>query len=507
MSTDLLRAAPFALAVVLATLFSGVLRTGFLPARWRQAVVRLLPKPGKPLTSAADFRPVSLTSCVTKVLERIFARRLLSWCEQRSLLPEAQSGFRPARDALEQVVLLAQRATQAVNGGLVTAVASLDVSKAYDSVWHGGLLLQCREVLSEPSTRFIAGFLRGRTAAVLEEGRLSTSFPAPAGVPQGSPLSPLLYVLYTRTMPLPRGQRLGATAYADDVALWASSTSPAAAWADLQPHLDALVSWGHRWRLRFAPEKTQAAFFSRRQGGWSTEQLGEPAFGSTPLPWRPAVDLLGVRLDRRLRLYRHARRVVQRAAPRVQELRHLLLRHRSVPAWVGLLLYRSLVRPCLTYAAPLLPLACPSAWGLLERLERSGLRAALRLPAHSDLDELLHRTTALGPFRSHVEVLGASFLARHARHRNLRLLSAFRTEVDQHADRLRVDGPLERLLTWTEEEDRPALVSVVRELVPAPPPQHAGRPSRARLEPVAPWRWGISPFDSGADLPATQETL
>ena len=223
-------------------------------------------------------------------------------------------------------------------------------------------------------------------------------------------------------------------------------------------------------------------------------QLGEPAFDSTPLSWAPVVDLLGVRLDRRLLLQQHARRLVQRTAPRIEDLRRLFLSQRRAPAWVGLLLYRSLVRPVLAYAAPVLSLACLSAWDILSRLERRGLRAALRLPRDSDVADLLDRTAALGTFVQHCRRLGAGFLGRHVRQWNLRLMSAFCTEVDQHSDRLRVDGPLERLLTWAPDTEKPALASAIRHLVDPPTPQLPGRPSRSRLEPAPDPRWGTSPW-------------
>ena len=377
------------------------------------------------------------------------------------------------------------------------AVASLDVSKAYDSVWHRGLLHQCREVLSEPSSRWIAAFLYDRRASALEGGVLSVAFPVPGGVPQGSPLSPLLYVLYTRTMPLPRGRRLGATAYADDIAIFAPERSPAAAWRVLEPHLDALAAWGRRWRLRFSAEKTQAANFSRRRGGWTSDQLGSPSFGETPLPWRASIDLLGVRLDRRLSLLRHARWVDQRTAPRILDLRRLLESQRTVPAWVGLLLYRSLVRPCLTYAAPVLPLACDSGWEQLERTERRGLRAALRLWPDSDLATLHRRTTALGRFREEVRRLARRFLLRHTTRDNVRLLSTFAPEVDQRSDRIHHDGPLERMLAWLPPPDRRRVVLRVRASVPAPSHQLPGCGSRATLQPLPQWAWGVSPFGPG----------
>ena len=505
-STDLLKAAPFALALVLATLFSASLRLGYLPTRWRRSVARMLPKPGKLLSKPADYRPIALTSCLAKVLERLFARRLQRWCEARSLLPEEQSGFRYGRDALEQSTLLAQRAVEACNGGMVTAVAALDVSKAYDSVWHAGLLFSCREVLSQPSCRWIAAFLHDRSVAVLEEGCLSAPFPAPAGVPQGSPLSPLLYVLYTRTMPLPRREFCGATAYADDVALWATAQSPAAAWTMLRPSLDALRTWGLQWRLTFSAEKTQAAFFSRRQGGWTPDQIGVPSFGRVQLEWQSSLDLLGVRMDRRLKMLGHARRVIQKAAPRILELRRLMWTHRGIPTWIGLLLYRCMVRPCLTFAAPVLSLACDSARIKLQRTDRNGLRAALRLAKDSASRDLRQRTRALGTLQQEIRRSASSFLSRHVRAGNRRLLSGFVPEVDQLNDRVHISGPLERCLAWSRQLNHHELSTRIRRILPPPTRQlHPGRSTRARYAEAE--DWGVSPFDTGTTRSSRRRRL
>ena len=137
------------------------------------SLVRLLPKSGKALTQPADFRPISLTSCIGKVLERLLTRRLTAWCDRHHILQPEQSAFHPRRDAQEQVTLLTQRAVQTMNEGLVTAVAALDVAKAFDSVWHAGLVRQCIVDLPTGVARWVAAFLRDRTAAVMEDGFVS----------------------------------------------------------------------------------------------------------------------------------------------------------------------------------------------------------------------------------------------------------------------------------------------------------------------------------------------
>ena len=231
-------------------------------------------------------------------------------------MPLEQSGFQPKRGALEQVLLLAQRAGQAMNSGLTTAVVALDIAKAYDSVWHAGLLRICREHLPLGSARWIASFLTDHQVTVVEGGTVSSIFSPRAGVPQGSPLSPLLYILFTRELPVPRGRLRGATVYADDVALWSAGTDPLSAWTDLASCLDAVTLWCRRWRLRVSPEKTQLTFLSCRNGGWDESQLAPVTFLGRPLDCGPHLGLLGVRLDRRLQMRTHAQWLVARIAPR-----------------------------------------------------------------------------------------------------------------------------------------------------------------------------------------------
>lgn len=494
-STDLLKAAPSSLTTALAALFTGSLRVGFVPTRWRLGWVRMLPKPGKPWTSPSHYRPIALTSCVGKILERLFARRLLKVCDRLHLLAEEQSGFRPGRDAQEQILLLVQRAVQATNGGLATAVAALDVAKAYDSVWHAGLLYSCREVLSRSTCRWLAGFLHHRRAAVLENGgHLSSEFPVPSGVPQGSPLSPLLYILYTRDMPLPRGPHLGATAYADDICCWASARTPAAAWSILQPHLRALVEWGQRWRLRFSAEKTQAAYIARRWTGWPPGALDAPSFNGTELHWAAHVDLLGVRLDRRLTFQPHAREITRRLSPRVQELQRLLYTARRVPQWVGVFLWKIFIRSALTYAAPVILTACDTAWLLLERLERRALRTACRLPWRTPTSAL-YRRAAVNRLRDEAKRLAGDFLLRHSRQHNLRLLRAFAVEVPQSRQVVRFEEPLDRLLACVRPPDQQEVARRARTAAASDRhrgAQHRGRRTRATQNP--PLFWGANPW-------------
>ena len=491
-SSDILKNSPIELALALAKLFSLSLEVGHFPTCWKRSFIRMLPKPGKRLTSPADFRPIALTSCVGKVLERIFARRLLHLCDRLQLLPAEQSAFRRNRCAQEQVVLVAQRAIQAMNGGLATAIVALDMEKAYDSVWHSGLIRQAIEIFPAATAKWISSFLLSRRAAVLEEGFLSDFFSVRAGVPQGSPLSPLLYLIFTRSLPLPRGDKEGATAYADDIALWACRQSPAACWARLEGSLHDIERWTKRWRMRLSAEKTQLSFVSRRPN-WSAVDFGAPAFLGRSLEWSTSLKLLGVTLDRQLGLIPHCKAVASKVGPRLLELRRLMAANRtSIPRWVGLLLYRCLIRPAITFAAPILPLACPTAWKTLERVERRGIRAATRSRLSTPLPLLQERAAPQKPLVDEVRRQGASFLKRQLAASNARLLEAFRPEIRQRHDLVRWDLPLERLFRFLDDDERNAVRGWLRERGIRDIDYDPGRSSRGRTR--TPIIWGISPL-------------
>ena len=491
-STDMLRHLPRVAVQLLARLFSSSLALGYVPGCWRRSYVRMLPKPGKQLSRPADFRPIALCSCVGKVLERLFARRLSRLLEARGLLPEEQSAFRPGRGTEEQLCLVAQRAVQASNGGLSTTLVALDVNKAYDSVWHAGLVRRLRTSTSVPTARWVAAFLRERRAAVLEDGCVSRFVATAAGVPQGSPLSPALFIFFTAEMPLPRGQLVGASLYADDLALWACADSPAAALDAVRPHLQRIERWGRLWRLRFNPDKTQLGFFSRRTR-WPTADLQPQLLLGAHVDWADHVDLLGLRFDRRLQLLPHAQRLAERLGPRCLELRRWSWAFRTVPAWVGVLLYKTLIRPALTYGGAALLLSCATARERLRRLERRGLRAALRRGLDTPIERLY--VEARCPELDAVLRTGARRQMRRAADtRNSRLLAGFVSGVAQRADRARRDLPLERAFALLDEDDEEAVRSALEECGVRRGAFDIFRPGRNRGVRPEVELWGRSPF-------------
>ena len=136
--------------------------------------------------------------------------------------------------------------------------AFLDVEKAFDNVWHNGLRYKIFMLdLPTKMTRWLSDFLVGRVIQVNVNGFLSDQISPAAGVPQGSVLSPLLFLIYVNDLPKPHHRQNSKSQFADDTALWAASRNVHIAAKLLQKDLQKLAKWCAKWRIKLNPEKNQ----------------------------------------------------------------------------------------------------------------------------------------------------------------------------------------------------------------------------------------------------------
>ena len=117
--------------------------THTFPSAWKQSTIIPILKPGKPSDSPSSYRPISFTSCTSKLFERMVLGRLTYFLEQQDILSPVQAGFRPGRSTVDQVLLLSQSIADSFHQskpGARTVLATVDFAKAFDSVWHSALL-------------------------------------------------------------------------------------------------------------------------------------------------------------------------------------------------------------------------------------------------------------------------------------------------------------------------------------------------------------------------------
>ena len=240
----------------LARLFTSSIQLGYIPTAWKLATLRMLLKPDKPITLTTSYRPISLISSIMKLFERVIEQRLRSHLEHIGFINKHQSGFRRAKSTDDHLFRLSQSIMESFNRGEHVVAAFLDVEKAFDSVWHKGLRYKIYQLdLPTKMTRWLSDFLVGRLIQVNVNSFLSNQINPKAGVPQGSVLSALLFLIYVNDLPPPHHKQNSLSQFADDTAQWAFSLNIRNAANLLQQDFLKLAMWCVKWRIKLNPEK------------------------------------------------------------------------------------------------------------------------------------------------------------------------------------------------------------------------------------------------------------
>ena len=180
----------------LARLFTSSIQLGYIPTAWKLATLRMLLKPDKPITLTTSYMPISLISSIMKLFERVIEQGLRSHLEHIGFINKHQSGFRRAMSTDYHLFRLSQSIMESFNMGEHVVAAFLDVEKAFDNVWHNGFRYKIYQLgLPTKMTRCLSDFLVGRLIQVNMNSFLSSQVNHKAGVPQGSVLSPLPFLI------------------------------------------------------------------------------------------------------------------------------------------------------------------------------------------------------------------------------------------------------------------------------------------------------------------------
>ena len=271
--------------------------------------VPVLKKHGLDVDALSSYRPISNLSFLSKVIEKLVAKQLLAYLNGHDLLPKFQSGFRAGHSTETALTRLLSDIYAAIDSGWVTILALLDVSAAFDSVDHD-ILLQRLSIsfgIRDRALDWIKSFVCGRTQSVVIGGKRSLWGQIHFGVPQGSVLGPLLYVLFTADIPrLISTADLGVQQYADDTQAY-NLCLPVNAPVTLRHLVDTLETlreWMQSNRMKLNPDKTQYIWIG------SKFQLSRIDFSHLSslfpgLQFQQSVRNLGVTLDQHLTMSEH----------------------------------------------------------------------------------------------------------------------------------------------------------------------------------------------------------
>ena len=375
----LIKSSPQIVHTLLATVYNFILRTGYYPQNWKVSKTLLFIKPNKPPSNISSYRPIQLTSRFSKIFEKILVRRLQEHLNEHHLLPIHQAGFRPQISTLDQLLRLSNAITTQYNTSKPSCLLLFDLEKAFDIVWHAGLIYKLHSFnIPDSYIRLILSFLSARLTYININSTLSHPIFLHCGVPQGSVLSPLLYIMYVSDMSqLP--PQISLYQYADDTAFLTTGHTIHSINTTLQPAVNAFTNWCTKWKLTINAQKTQALIILPprcRSRIRRNPNLFQIKVNETPVRHHPQATYLGVILDTKLSWKPHMQKIRKQATQRLNLLKRLVGTSWGLHTQTVIKTYKVFIRPALTYGHTSW-IAAPN--DLYERLaisERHALRLA-----------------------------------------------------------------------------------------------------------------------------------
>lgn len=352
----------------------------YFPNCWKHANVIPIRKPGKKASDPASYRPISLLSSLSKILERAILTRINQHLEANNIIPADQCGFVQKKSTVHQLQRIKQHIKSNLNNrpSKSTGMLLIDIEKAFDRVYNAGLIVKMRN-FNFPSylVRIIGSFLADRSFSVVIDGKNSPPIQMPFGVPQGAVCSPVLYNIYTADAPNPAPCERAL--FADDTSYYFSSRLRGQITSALRQTMTSNEQFFCKWKIKTNLAKSQAIFFTRRR---TREIPRRPLrIGNNDTPWADNfVKYLGVLLDKKLTFAPHINYTCEKVDKAIRILYPLLNRRSKLSQDNKILLYKVAIRPIMSYACPIFIDAAKTHLRKLQVKQNKILRMILNAP-------------------------------------------------------------------------------------------------------------------------------
>ena len=327
----------------LSKIFQKSLDQGIYPASWKLANVTALHKKGS-IYECNNYRPISLLPCVSKICEKLVFNQIYTYLIRNNLINANQSGFRPGDSTVRQLTAICHRIGQSLDNGDELLAVFLDFKKAFDKVWHKGLTYKLDNIGIRGSLlKWLTNYLSNRQQCVVIQGRKSSYKYIHAGVPQGSVLGPLLFLVYIND--ICSGVKSIVQLYADDTSLFhvIKNRNIISAVNAINDDLLVIQRWSHQWLVEVSTDKSVTMIISRKSIPTGRQPV---IFGNNPLKNVCNHKHLGLWFDTKLSWSYHIDQICIQASKRLNmmlPLKYKLSRNTLET------MYISYVRPILEY--------------------------------------------------------------------------------------------------------------------------------------------------------------
>jgi hypothetical protein len=381
-SPRILKEARPAITKVLTRIFNLSITKGIFPALWKRAnVLPIFKKAEQFLTS--NYRPISLLPTLAKVFEKIVFKYLFNFFRTNFMISIWQSGFLPGTSTVTQLIEIYDQFCKAVAKGKDVRVVFLDISKAFDTVWHKGLIYKLKaQGIRGKILAWLIDYLHDRQQRVVINGIHSQWGSIEAGVPQGSVLGPLLFLIFINDLTFVVNYckiRL----FADDTCLFIEVDNPDLSADCINQDLQSIDEWSKKWLVNFSPPKTEEMIITNKR-----PRQHPPLYLNDQLIKNVKDHKhLGIHLSSNLSWRKHVQEIAKKANRSLGVLRMLKMKldRKSLET-----LYKSFVRPILEYGDAIwhIPNPVNLTMLLLDKVHVNAARIVTGATARCHIEEL-----------------------------------------------------------------------------------------------------------------------
>lgn len=420
------------------TIFTFCIKSNHFPNEWKNGMIINIPKSNSNHEIPNGYRPITLLPVLGKLFEKIIRNRIHNIVNLE--IPSHQFGFREKCATIHPLTILTSNVQTARHQNKRSAAVFLDIKKAFDCVWHKGLLYKMMKIgTPDHLVHLVRQFLESRKLSVKVNDEISDNFAPKQGLPQGSPLSPLLYNIYSYDITQHQNASENDTyilQYADDTVIISHHKTITNVIENLQLKILETEEWFNKWRLIPNPSKSQFIIFNHHISNTSPTI----SIGNQHISPSPSAKYLGINLDHKLNFNMHTAAVKNKVKKRAKHFRSLTFRKEGISTKTAAIIYKSICRPLIEYANVLYTNCQRPALQNLKVAETSSLRTITKMrhpdnPLHNPSNELLYERTQIKSIDIRLGDLTTRFVTRpqnvdilrpHCRIRDLRQRSRFK---------------------------------------------------------------------------------
>jgi len=408
---------PYNFLELIVKLVNMTIKNSSLPDIWKIAKITMIPKSDSKSNDPQNFRPISVSCCLGKLIERVIQNRLYNLLEERGFFKVSQSGFRKNKRTHDNLFFMTQKVKESLCWGKKVCCLMFDIKKAFDNVWHDGLIAKLIDAkVPDYLTKWIINFLTNRKFFVQIEDTSSEIKNIEAGVPQGAVLSPLLFNIFINDIPTENEKHKSySSLFADDLNTFFIYRGDGHLEAIVNKYLDKLKSWLFRNRLEMNVAKCTYTVFSNGNSAKATKKQKKPkkeynfVLNNEKIKYESHPKLLGVVFDEGFNFGHQVGLVKDKCMKRLNIIK--ILSHRSWKLNEKTLtnIYKALIGSIIDYNFFFNSCLSETNMHTLQVIQNKALRAIYRRPFDCK-EEILCNLSGMKSIKSRLEELKYNYL-------------------------------------------------------------------------------------------------